>query len=206
MNWDELKQVWGGQPMPAESGRDCVALEQEFAARHRKLRRTLFWRDLREAAAGVFVAAVFARVGWLMGRHGWPVAIAVLLMLALSGFFVWERVRARRAEPAPDAPLLVRLEAEIGELRRQHFLLSRVATWYFGPCVLAGAIFGGTVIAQAPTPAVVKVLAGGVMVTIFALSGWGVIAINRRAVRGTIEPRLQELEMLRREFLYTHEK
>ena len=60
--------------------------------------------------------------------------------------------------------------------------------------------------AQAPTPAVVKVLAGGVMVTIFALSGWGVIAINRRAVRGTIEPRLQELETLRREFLYTHEK
>ncbi len=193
MNWDELEKTWSAQKLPAWSAERLAEMEAGFAAQQRKLERTLFWRDLREAAAGVFVALVFARVGWYIGRHGWPIAVAVALMLALSGFFVRERWRARRRRPGAEAELLTRLNGEIAELERQEWLLTHVASWYLGPILAAAAIFGGTVLVNAPPPAPVKWVTGAMMVGVFAATSVFVVWLNRRAVQRTIAPRLLEL-------------
>jgi hypothetical protein len=131
-----------------------------------------------------------------MGRAGWPIALAVVLMLGLTGFFIRERVRSRSHRLGVDAPLLAKLEAEIAELRHQRRLLLQVGRWYLAPCIAAAAIVAGTALIHAPIPLAPKLLAGTIMLLLLALTYWGVWALNRCAVRKQIEPRLEELEKL----------
>lgn len=199
MNWNDLSKAWRSQPAPAMDAGVLVALEKEFAHRQAKLARQLFWRDIREATAGVLVAAVFARVGWTMGAHGWPISVAVLLMLGLSGYFVRERVRTRRAAPGPEAALLERVETEIAEVRRQRDLLGSVLRWYLAPCLAAAAILVTTVLVYAPVPAGIKFAVAAAAAAICGLVGWAVVVLNHRAVARELAPRLQELEELRKQ-------
>ena len=201
MNWNDLRNVWSGQQLPPEHSVDLAALRDGFEAKRRRLARSLFWRDMREAWAGVVVSGIFAYFGWQMGRAGWPIAFAVVLLLGLTGFFVLERVRAHRQKVENDAPLLAKIEGDIAELRHQRRLLLNVATWYLGPCIAAAAILGVTKMAHAPIPLAAKLETGGIQLLLFALVSWGVWALNRRAVRKQIEPRLRELEDLRQALL-----
>jgi hypothetical protein len=196
MNWSDLKTVWSIQNLPAGPGADLATLQRSFETKRRKLARDLFRRDVVEAAAGVLVAGVFAYTGWQMGKEGWPIALAVVIMLALTGFFIQERVRSRSHRLGVDAPLLAKLEAEIAELRHQRRLLLHVGRWYLAPCIVAAAIVAGTALVHAPIPLAPKLLAGTIMLLLLALMYWSVWALNRCAVRKQIAPRLEELEKL----------
>jgi hypothetical protein len=197
MNWNDLKSVWAGQSLLSGPYADIAALRDEFEAKRRRLARVLFWRDVREAAAALFVAGVFAH----MGPVGWPTALAVVLMLGLAGFFVWERFRAHQQKVGADASLVAKLEAEIAELRRQRGLLLNVGTWYLAPCIGAAAIVAATTLIHAPRPLAAKLLAGLIMLIFLALVSWGVWALNRWAVRKCLDPRLEELEKLHQSLL-----
>lgn len=196
MNWNDLKTVWSIQNLPAGPGADLATLQRSFETKRRKLARDLFRRDVVEAAAGLFVSGVFAYTGWQMGKEGWPIALAVVIMLGLTGFFVQERVRSRSHRLGVDAPLLAKLEAEITELRHQRNLLCTVEKWYLGPCIAAAAIVACTALVHAPIPLAPKLLAGAIMLLLLALMYWSVWALNRCAARKQIEPRLEELEKL----------
>jgi hypothetical protein len=213
MNWNNYESAWQGQALPAGAAVDLTALRQTFEARRRKLAVTLLVRDLVEAAAGLLVAAVFAYVWWHLGREGWPIALAIILILGVTGFFVRERLRTRRHRLGPDAPLLAKLEAEIAELRHQRRLLLHVGSWYLAPC--AGAIvillltLGRILIHRAPPDFFTRLgehpaPAAGIIiyvVIVLPLFFWGIWALNRRAVTRRIEPRLAELEQLHRDVL-----
>jgi hypothetical protein len=201
MNWNELKTIWGVQELPAGPGADLAELQRAFEAKRRRLARGLFWRDAREAAAAVLVAGANVWIGWHMGKAGWPIALAVVIMLGLAGFFVRERVRAHRQRLAADAPLLAKFEADLAELRHQRRLLLSVARWYLAPCFAAAAILAGTTMVHAPIALSAKLLAGVIMLIILALVSWGVWALNRWAVRKQIDPRLEELEKLRQSLI-----
>jgi hypothetical protein len=197
MNWNDLKSVWAGQSLLSGPYADIAALRDEFEAKRRRLARVLFWRDVREAAAALFVAGVFAH----MGPVGWPTALAVVLMLGLAGFFVWERFRAHQQKVGADASLVAKLEAEIAELRRQRGLLLNVGTWYLAPCMGAAAIVAATALIHAPKPLAAKLAAGAIMLILLALVSWGVWALNRWAVRKCLDPRLEELKKLHQSLL-----
>ena len=201
MNWSDLKTLWRGQHLPAGTETDLAALQRGFEAKRRKMARGLFWRDGREAAAGLVAAGVFAYTGWLMGRQGWPIGFAVALMLGLTGFFVRERVRAHRRRLGADATLLAKLEADTAELRHQRRLLLSVGKWYLAPCIAAAAIVACTALVHAPIVLSAKLLAGVSMLLILALTCWGVWALNRWAVRKCLAPRLEELEKLHQALL-----
>ena len=197
MNWNELKNVWAGLSLLSGPYADIAALRDEFEAKRRRLARVLFWRDVREAAAALVVAGVFAH----MGPVGWPTALAVVLMLGLAGFFVWERFRAHQQKVGADASLVAKLEAEIAELRRQRGLLLNVGTWYLAPCMGAAAIGAATALIHAPKPLAAKLAAGAIMLILLALVSWGVWALNRWAVRKCLDPRLEELKKLHQSLL-----
>jgi hypothetical protein len=197
MNWNDLKSAWAGQSLLSGPYADIAALRDEFEAKRRRLARVLFWRDVREAAAALVVAGVFAH----MGPVGWPTALAVVLMLGLAGFFVWERFRAHQQKVGADASLVAKLEAEIAELRRQRGLLLNVGTWYLAPCMGAAAIGAATALIHAPKPLAAKLAAGAIMLILLALVSWGVWALNRWAVRKCLDPRLEELEKLHQSLL-----
>jgi MFS family permease len=197
MNWDELSGIWRGQPEDRSRGTDLPALEVAFASRQRQFARQLFWRDVREAATAALMAFVFGYLGWRMGPAGWPMVVAVVLLLGVGGFFVWERRRARQASVGAEAPLSARVEAEIAEQEHQRRLLLTVGWWYLAPTMAAATLLALSVLVHAPIPWAARLLAGGLMAAVIAPVAWWVHALNRRVVRDSIEPHLQELETLR---------
>jgi len=206
MNWNDWEMIWRRQEPPVGAAADLAMLKETFEPKRRKLARGLFARDILEAAAGVLVAVVFAYMGWHMKRIGWPMAVAVALVLGVAGFFVRERVRARRRRLGADAPLLAKLDAEIAELRHQRRLLWNIWPWYLGPIVAAWAIVGDTAFANMDAIGREMTLhhplglgfTAGYVVLCGALF-WGVWKVNRRAVRTHLDPRIEELEKLRRD-------
>ena len=193
MNWNDYESAWKRQEPPVEVKADLPALRQTLEAKRRKLARTLFWRDAREAVAGLFVSAIFATRAWHLGKAGWPIALAVALILSLSAFFIWERFRARKSRVRPEAPVLAKLDSDIAELRHQRHLLLNVALWYLAPCIAA------IILVRVST--VKNPFAHPNYWVFLGILSWGIWALNRRAVRKVIEPRITELEKLRTDFL-----
>jgi xanthosine utilization system XapX-like protein len=211
MNWNDYEEVWKRQALPVGATADVAELRHTFEAKRRKLAATLLVRDALEASAGLLVAGVFAFVWWHMGKEGWPIAPAIVLLLGVTGFFVRERIRTHRQRLGPEASVLAKLEAELAELRHQRRLLLDLWAWYLAPCAGAIVCFGLAVIRKMildlPPGFFTKLLdhpllvAGilGYCVVFLPLLFWGIRAMNRRAVRKNIEPRIEELEKLRQE-------
>jgi len=211
MNWNDYEAAWKRQPVPAGAGADLDGLRDTFEAKRRRLATTLKIRDYLESAAGVLVAVVFAWTGWHFGRDGWPIWLAVLLMLGLSAVFLRERLRVHRLRLGPEATVLAKVEADLAELRHQRRLLLNVGSWYLLPCAAAIGLFGFATIRKGlrelppdflprllEHPWLIAAVAGYFLV-VLPLLFWGVWAMNRRVVRRNVEPRIAELEKLRRE-------
>jgi hypothetical protein len=214
MNWNDWDMIWKRQEPPVGANAEVGELARCFEAKRRKLARGLFVRDVAEGATGIFLSAFMAYLWWKLGRDAWPMAIAIALTLSLSAFFCNERIRAHRLRLGPDATMIAKLEAEIAELRHQHRLLFNVGKWYLAPVGAIWATMLVTVIRHAkihdrfgPTFADLMgnpATAGFIIlyfVIIVPLSFWGIWIVNRRAVRKRIEPRIEELEKLKRELL-----
>ena len=213
MNWNDYEAIWKRQELPVGGMTDLTTLKNTFETKRRKLAATLFARDLLEAGAGLFVAGVIAYTWWHMGKAGWPMAVALALILGVSGFFVRERFRTRRLRLGPDAPLLAKVEADIAELRHQRQLLLNIWSWYLAPIAASIVISIATllrIMILKVTPDFFSrfwehpaALAWVILYVAVVLPAcfWGVWALNRRAVRKQIEPRLEELEQLHRELL-----
>jgi hypothetical protein len=204
MNWSDLESTWKRQQPPVPVVGDLNTLEKTFGTKSRKLARVLFWRDLREGIAGLAVIGFTARVLWHNGKLNWPLAVADLLVLAVTTFFFRERIRARRIRLGPDSPLLAKLDADIDELHRQRRLLLNVAIWYVAPLMTAWAIVMTSRFIN--EPALLegwrhRLFWGSYVVGSIFLLGPGIWALNRRAVRKQIEPMIAGLERLRADLL-----
>ena len=202
MNLSDFEAVWKRQELPRGAEADLAALHASFATKNRKLAATLLVRDLAEASAGIFVAVVMGFVGWKLGRTAWPVAVAVAMILGVTGFFLWERVRAHRRKLGAEATMLAKLDADIAELGHQRRLLLSLWKWYLAPLAAAIVILCLTIRAHLPawSPAREPWFMGGyflLMAALMVVVGW----MNRQAVRRRIEPRLVELEKLRSDLL-----
>ena len=210
MNWNDYEAIWKRQELPVGAGADLASLKATFETKHRKLAATLFIRDIAEAAAGVLVAGAISFMWWKQGTTGWPLSIALVLILGVTGVFIKERLRTHRQRLGAEAPMLARLEAEIAELQHQRHLLLRVRTWYLLPCAAAILIVLATVLRNAPAEALADhwpIIGGffGAYLVLLCFLFWLAWRINRQAVRKQIEPRLAELESLRRELLASSE-
>jgi len=201
MNANDYESIWQRQTLPDGAGVDLPALRRTFEAKRRKLARVLMVRDLVEASAGILVALFFAYRGWVMGPAGWPIALSVALLLGVAVFFLRERLRTRREKLGPDATLLAKLEGDLAELRHQRRLLLNVTTWYLTPCLASLVIFAATLGAfTLPTLARDWLFQLGYWTFVLFLY-WRIRGLNHRVVRTQIEPRLAELEELRRDLL-----
>jgi hypothetical protein len=202
MNWSDYEAAWRRQEPPVGRDADLPTLRATFETRSRKLHGAMLVRDLSEAGAGLVVVGAYAYFWRQLGAAGWPMAFAIALVLGVSGFFVRERLRARRLRLGADAPLLAKVEADIAELRHQRRLLRTVWAWYLAPCAGAIAIQVAVILHRLPSwdplrePAIFLGFFG-----FFALVFWFAWHINRRALRKRIQPRLDELEKLLKDLL-----
>lgn len=202
MNSNDWEMIWKRQELPRGAEADLAMLRETFAAKSRKTAKTLLVRDCLEASAGLLVCAVFALMWWTQGRAGWPIGVAMLLVLGVTGFFLRERVRAHRARLGADAPLLEKLKADLAELRHQRRLLLGIWMWYLAPLGAAIVIACLTIVRNRPAWDIsrdARFLAGYFVLCALLFIVVGVM--NRRAVRQQLEPRITELEKLRSDLL-----
>jgi len=200
MNWSDYEAVWKRQPLPTGVNADIVEIKSTFETKRRKLHATLLVRDYSEAGAGLVVATVFGWQWWVLGAAGWPISIALLLVLFVSGVFVRERWRVRRCRLGGGASLVEKVSADLSELRHQRHLLLNVGVWYLAPLGIAVVIVLGSISHSRPAwdPVRSPLFLGGY--GLFCLSLFFFVWImNRRAVRKQLEPRIAELEKLLRE-------
>lgn len=200
MNLNDWEFIWKRQALPVGADADTEKLKRTFEASHRRLARALLVRDVTEAGAGVLVSGMFGLMGWHLGRPFWPFAVVVALCLGVTGVFVRERVKARRSKVDPGAPLMVKLESDLAVLRHQRRLLAAIVGWYIAPIFLACMIVMATITARSEpwSPQRDPYFIGG-MVLFMLVVNVGVWALNMRAVRRQLDPRIAELEKLKAE-------
>lgn len=157
--------------------------------RTRRFRRQVRFRDWRELIASAVVAVMIAPAtlhGSIISRTG---AVIILIGLVLVAYRLW---RARQFFTAndfdPALPVAVALEAELKQVDAQIHLLESVAWWYVAP------LLGGSIILVAGTHRGAAFTAGYAFIV--ACLAWGIIALNRRAVRGTLRPRRADIVRL----------
>jgi hypothetical protein len=211
MSWNDWEAVWRRQEAPVGASNDVAAIKQTFDAKRRKLARTVLLRNAVEGGTGILLTPVMAYITWHYGKAGWPLAISTLILFAVTCVFIVDLIRSRRCRVGPGAPLLVKIDVEITELRHQRRLLSTWWAWYLIPGVVAIGIsfvtLGKLNYGEAP-PGFLKALLTTpltlawiiVLVAIPSYFLCGVWRDLRQAIKN-VQPRLDELERLRQDVL-----
>jgi len=202
MNFSDYEAIWKRQELPLGANADVGQLKENFAVKSRKLSATLLARDLLEAGAGAVVCLALAFIWRKLGSDGWPVGVAMVLVLGVSGVFVRERFRARRFRLNPDAPLLAKIVADLAELQHQRRLFQWMWAWYLGPLFVA-ILLGHVAFylhAEPWEPQRDPLITAGFLVFYLLLFGLAWVN-NRQVIRRQLEPRIVELEKLHRDLL-----
>jgi hypothetical protein len=200
---NELGTLWQSQPIQAgQWSRDDIATRVRAKARRND--RAIFWRNVREVAAGALVVGVMAWSSWL--APGWLPKVGGLTGALCVVFVLVRLVRVRRAHPPvrQDLPLVAWLEAESHKVDAEIDLLRSVRSWYLAPLLGGAAVWSGilmaTGLASAPIPRArliaVFAVCSAIMALIFWVVGWAVWKLNQTAVRTHLQPYAEELSAL----------
>ena len=159
--------------------------------RSHRFQRQIRFRDWRELIAGGVVAVMIAPAilrGPLLARAGALIVVAGIGLIAFKLFAARRLTMHRAADPA--LPVATSLRTELAAVEAQIALLESVAWWYVSP-VICGSIL---LVAGTRGPAGWLFTLGYAVVA--ALLGWGIIALNHRAVRRTLQPKRKEIMAL----------
>ena len=190
---DQMKHLWQSQPTNPPNIRP-----EDFRRKMDKFERRVFWRNMREYAAGAVVIAGFGYFGWKL--HGLLVRVGAGLILAGALAVMFELHRRGSARTAPaDLGLSTCIDFHRKSLERQRDALRTVWTWYLLPFVPGLAIFAiGSAIHQweaHPVGLEHFVLASLVSPAIIAAVFFGVWRLNQWAA-GKLQKRIDELTAL----------
>jgi hypothetical protein len=188
MNEDELKKLWREQPLSLPP--ELTETKQLDALRKKMTRfgRTIWWRDLREVTACLFIIAMFGLYFFLF-----PSALARLgcVLTILSAIFIacrllWSKRQA--GEAILSASIMDSLRVELRKVQTQIRLLRTVWWWYILPITAGVEVFYF---------GVHRDWQGRIYSVIFALLLGGFLNwLNQHAVRRYLVPLKNELESL----------
>lgn len=124
---NNLQQVW--QTQPTEGVRMSLAEVQQKAA---AFRSKIWWRNLREYAAGALVVAFFGYR--MLGTADLLVRIGMALIIAGTCYLTWQlHVRGSSRQLPKEAGVSSFIEFQRRQLVRQRDMLTNLWSWYLGP-------------------------------------------------------------------------
>jgi hypothetical protein len=127
-NPNDPRNLWQNQ----EDERVTITLD-DVRRRAARLQRRVYWRNLREYAAGTIGIGAFGASLWRF--RGWQLVPSLLLIAGtIYVMFQLHRCGAARSLPV-DADLKVSLDFHIRELERQRDALRSVWLWYLLPFI-----------------------------------------------------------------------
>jgi hypothetical protein len=200
---DELGVLWRRQPVSPQgpSPGEILARARQKGLR---LERAIFWRNVREIAAGALGAGAMAWTSWL--APGWLPKVAAAAALASVVLVTARLLRARRAHPPvrPDLPLVEWLAAERRLVEAEIELLRSVVSWYVVPLAVGASLWCVTIVTLglstvhlSPTRLLLATaLSLAFCALLFTLVGWGVRWVNRLGVDTYLAPYAEELRQL----------
>jgi hypothetical protein len=156
----------------------------------RRFRRQIRFRDSRELIASAVVAVLTAPAvvrGPIIARLG---ALVILAGLALVAYRFWRARRFSASAVDVTLPVAAALRAELEQVNAQIDLRETVGWWYVAPLV------GGSFILVAGTRGRAGWTFTAAYAAVAALVSWGIIALNREAVRRTLRPKREEIVRL----------
>ena len=191
---NDMKNLW--QSQPTEPPR--IHLEQ-LRKKLDKFERRIFWRNLREYAAGVAVIAIFGFYEWQFRTLLVRVGSGMIIAGTLYVMYQLHRRASRRSAPA-DLGSSTCIEFHRKSLERQRDALRTVWSWYLLPFVpgLTVLAFGSIASQRAAYPGhldklVISILASqGIIPAVF----FAIWKLNRRAA-DRLQTQIDELNALR---------
>ena len=194
MTFDELRKTWQEQNKSSEIKVDSDMLLKEVQRNKDHFESMIFWRDVREVGAGIFVA------GWV-GYSAISSKTWSLIPLAFAGLFIAvsmtiDRIIQKKKRPAFGDKLSGCVESSLHQVTHQIRLLRNVFWWYLLPILIGVTIFTFHLAwmwrdnSALFWPHILKSTA------IWAFLTWGIYKLNQYAVRKYLQPRRQELEEL----------
>lgn len=176
-NPNDPRDLWQGQ----EVEKVTITLDE---VRHRTARfeRRVFWRNVREYAAGAVVLILLTPNLWR--DHGWRLT-PPLLMMAGTLYVMFQIYRRGSASPVPaDAGMAASLEFHRRELERQRDALRSVWSWYLLPFV--PGLLAVMVVSAIDRGIDAKLIGFGVIFVLFfagvwALNQWAARKLDRKA-------------------------
>jgi len=212
MNWNDYEALWKRQELPRGAAADVIELKRTFEAKHRKMERTILLRNLIEGVGGIMTSLGFGLLTWRMGITGWSIILGLGLIAGVSCVFLYDWLRFRRVRSGPEATLLARLESGIAELRHQRGLITHIGKWYLTSYLAAMLLLGYGLLqhtARTAPPGMWKsvlttpITLAWIVVLLGVMAGaivWWWLDVQK-SIRLRIDPRLAELEKLRRDLL-----
>lgn len=192
---DDIKDLWQSQPARAQRPQDIAEMVPLVRARAREIEKMASGRDYRETLAAVALAAGCV---WLGIRQAmpWTWYLIVPGLLWVGAFLGAEKRRRGRIQPTPEDSLRTHLERSLVTVEREMQLLRTVAWWYLLPVGVPMAVFLAHLawLSRSETgsaPAVVV----SVLLAMLAV-GWGLFAINQRAVKTELMGRRDEVRRI----------
>lgn len=187
---NDMKNLWQSQPTEPPRIRP-----EELRRKMNNFERRIFWRNVREYAAGAVVIAIFGYYEWRF--HALLVRLGSGLIIAGTLYVMYQLHQRASTRPAPaDLGLSTCIEFHRKSLERQRDALRTVWSWYLLPFVpgLAVLVIGSIVSQWAAQGHLVinSFVSTGIMAAIF-LAVW---KLNRRAA-GRLQTQIDELDALR---------
>lgn len=177
---------------------DPAEIAHNIAGTVRRFDRTIFWRNLREYAAGGLMLIVFGGSAAFGYERFVPVPlIGVIAVSFVLGYLWWKHRDPRPLDPSADARTYQ--AALLARYDRQIRLLSSVRYWYFLPLYLW--ILAATVANALHRPPHISPFAHATMVAICfgvvtAVFGWLARLNERYAVRHLTEAKKRAESLL----------
>ncbi len=194
MNPDDFKQAWQAQTSQPHLTVNAELLLNELRRNQQQFNAMIFWRDAREIGVGLVMIPAWLMMGMKLDLP-WAWYLMIPALIWIPAFMLIDRRRHKKVN-VPSESLYQCAENSLAEVEHQTWLLRNVHWWYLLPIVIPMMAFFGHLGWELRGGGWWMVISVAGMFLINGIAFTAVYRLNQDAIRGTLDPRRRELQIL----------